>query len=582
MAHSSIEPGRRDEHPADPAVPENDPTGPDRSVPDTGRDYVAGDPDTPRQDPLSEGADDGISGESVGETRAAGAEPPALDDDPIDPHGREAHDPHGDEMDDHAGRSGFAATALKILVFVLVIFGLSLWIVPNVAPHLPAGIGRHLMPGQAELDARLAALTEQIEAGTAGVSGELAALSEQVANLSQRLEMVEQTAQSAQASAADSAAAAERNAVAGDAVARAEAAAAEASRLADMASTAATQAGEVAASATRETAELARRTGEMETRLTELADRVQAVSDSLAEGVADGEASAPEMAAAVAALQSQIQSFRARLDEQPAYLTAAEAERFATQDDLRAARMAMLAEVQQAVRALPPAETIVVEEELASLRQEAEAALGLLERRLNEIAATAGEASQTAATAAEAATQAVGRVDDAIREAALRAAAAALISRLQNGLPFADALQEAAELQGEPPPEALTAVAESGVPTTAELLRRFGRPARDALEADIEARTGGGILGQASARVRSVIAGRPAGEQPGDTADAVLSRIEARLREGDAAAALAEAESLPNSARNALGDWLDRLRARVAAAEAAERWLTSAAAGTQG
>ena len=233
-------------------------------------------------------------------------------------------------------------------------------------------------------------------------------------------------------------------------------------------------------------------------------------------------------------------------------------------------------------RRLPPAEAIVVKEELQSLRQEAESALGLLDQRLAELRTTAEQAAQTAGAAEQAATSAVARVDDAIRDARLSAAAAALTSRLVNGVAFADALDEAAALMDTPPPEELASVADQGVATAGELLREFGGAARDALEADIEARTGGGVLGQASARVRSVLAGRPAGEQPGDTVGAILSRIEARLREGDAAAALAEAESLPEPSQAALGDWLGRLSARVAAAEAADRWLSPAGGATQG
>jgi hypothetical protein len=203
--------------------------------------------------------------------------------------------------------------------------------------------------------------------------------------------------------------------------------------------------------------------------------------------------------------------------------------------------------------------------------------------RVAALEATTSEVSETAAAAEQAATDAVGRVDDAIRQASLRSAAAALVSRLQNGLPYAGALAEAAELQGDAPPEALAGPAETGVATLAELLRRYGQAARAAIEADIEARAGDGILAQASARVRSVVAGRPASEQPGESVDAVLSRVEARLREGDAGAALAEAEALPNPARAALGDWLADLRTRVAAAEAAAAsWVGSAGAGDTG
>lgn len=582
MANSSIDPGRRDDDLETPGE-----GGPDRGrLTAAGRDDLL-DPDAPDRPLTAAGRDDlaredRIDDDRVG-TRAATGDStvPRLDDDPIGPGGGGPVDlPPHDETDEH-GRS-FAATALMLLVFALVIFGLSLWLVPNLAPHLPAGVARHLMPGQLELNERLAALDERIGAGSAGVTEELAALREAVTALADRVQEVEETAAAAEASAADSAASAEQNAVAGDGVARAEAAAVEANRLAETATTAATEAGNAAATATRETASLARRMADFEARLTELANQVQAVSDSLAEGGADGQAAAPELAAGFAALRSEVEGFRQRLAEQPEYLTASEAERFATQDDLRSARMAMVAEIQQAVQALPPPEAIVVKEELQALRQEAEGAVGLLDQRIDEATTTAEQATDVAAKAEEAATTAVERVDAAIRDARLGAAAASLTSRLLNGVPFADALDEAAALLDAPAPEPLAAVAAEGVPTTTELARGLSRVARSAIEADIEARTGGGILGQASARFQSVLAGRPAGELPGETVEAILSRIEARLREGDARAALAEADALPDPVQEALGEWLARLRARVAAADAAEEWLSPAGGATQG
>ena len=627
MANSSNGPGgrggrrgvKRDGRPTDPAAtpggpaepgPESPGGTPDRSG--AGRDHVLDDPDAPgrpdpefREDDLSDGmADRAPAGrDDAFDQGAPGTRPygtaadtdeiadtsiPALHDDPIgDPIGPGGRapggpdGPHGDDADDQAARGGLAATALKILIFILIIFGLSLWIVPNIAPRLPAGIARHLMPGQVELDERLAKLTQRIEASNASVSQQITALGDQVSTLSERVAAVERTAETAEASAAESAESAEQNAVAGETVARAEAAAAEANRLADTATTAATEAGKVAAAATRDTASLARRMAGFEARMAELSDQVQAVSDSLAEGVAEGDAATPELAAAFAALKSEVETFRQRLAEEPEFLTAAEAERFATQDDLRSARMALGAEIDEQLAALPPPDALVVQQDLAALRAEAEGAVGLLSDRLDEVQGTASQAAAAAQTAEQAATSAVGRVDEAIRQAALRAASAALTSRLVNGVPFGDALDEAAALMDSAPPDELASVADTGVATSAELLRGFNRPARDALEAAIEARSGGGVLGQASARVRAVISGRPANEAEGDTVEAILSRIEARLRETDPAAALAEAGKLPEPAQVALGDWLDRLRARVAAAEAADRWLAPASGGGQ-
>jgi hypothetical protein len=566
---------------------------------------------TGRDDDLDGDLDGGLDGGPEG-TRASGTPAgdagrdasaaiadrtvPSLDGSPIGPDagaetGHPAAQHAADEHDDHHARSGFAATALKILIFVLVIFGLSLWLVPMVAPHLPAGLARILMPGQAELDQRLAALADRIEENTGQISADVAAMRGDIAGLSERLGTVEQTATAAQtesevsrAAAEQSAAAAERNAVAGESVSRAEAAAREASGLADTATTAATEAGKVASAASRDTASLARRMTEFDARLATLSDQIDAVNENLAAGGADGEAAAPELAAAVASLQAEVEALSQQVGDSPELVTETEAQRFATQDDLRSARTALETEITRAVAALPPAQQIVVEDELARLRQNAEAAVQGVIDRVAALEATTTQVSETATAAERAATDAVGRVDEAIRQASLRSAAAALVSRLQNGLPYAGALAEAAELQGGPAPEALAAPAETGVATQAELLRSYGQAARNAMEADLEARAGDGLLAQASARVRSVVAGRPASEEPGDTVDAILSRVEARLREGDLKAALAEAEALPEQPQAAMSDWLADLRTRVAATEAATGWLgpgVSAATGAE-
>lgn len=89
-------------------------------------------------------------------------------------------DPHHE--DEHGHRS-LAATALAVLVGVIFVASLTLWAAPKVAPHLPAGIAKYLMPGEAQAAARLAALEEALarqestmEAGIAAMQAEVSAL----------------------------------------------------------------------------------------------------------------------------------------------------------------------------------------------------------------------------------------------------------------------------------------------------------------------------------------------------------------------------------------------------------------------
>ena len=144
---------------------------------------------------------------------------------------------------------------------------------------------------------------------------------------------------------------------------------------------------------------------------------------------------------------------------------------------------------------------------------------------------------------------------------------------MTNGLPFAGALDEVEQLTGTKAPDALSTVSATGVRTTEALVRRFRPLAPKAVAADLKAQSGDDPLGQAAARLQSVFTGRPKNEQTGDDTGAILSRVEARLEEGDVAAALAEAQALSEAAKSGLGTWLDDLTARVNADAAASSYL---------
>lgn len=590
MASSSNDPGKRDQNTSDSSPEDNDletaeamggedTAGPDLTRRDeepvpgadaepqgADRETSAGTDDQPFSDAgethdLADPLEDEMAEPRDVDTVGSGPPPPGGPDDGRPDHGGD--DGYGEEP----GPS-LAGRAFMLLIFALVIFGLSLWIVPNLAPHLPSGIARHLMPGQAELDNRLARFDQRLETEIDGFANELSALRQQNAALAERIDAAEKTATEAQSAAAESAKSAESNAAATDEIARAE--------------QAANQASAVVTALSQETATLAEQMSSFEDRLARLSDQFQAVNESLASSAANGEPAAPELAAAFASLRSEVEDLRDRIGDGSEFLTEDQAGQFATKADLDTARDQILTELHQALQALPSADAIASSDELQALRTEAEGAAKLLAERIDDIGTTATKAAESAEAAEKAATSATARVDDAIREARISAVAATLDSRLATGAGFAAALDEAAALTNSSPPEELAHLAETGAPTVAELRASFGRPARNAIEATIEEESGGGILGQARARVGSVLAGRPAGEQQGQSVDAILSRIDARLRENDPAGALAEAETLPEPAQQALGQWLEKLRDNVSASAAARGWLTPAAPAAKG
>ena len=426
------------------------------------------------------------------------------------------------------------------------------------------------------LDDRLAGIDQKVATQLGAVDQATTAMEARIADLTARLEAAEaaaaaakEEAAAARAAAQESANAATGNVVAEEVVVKAEAAARDAAQTAATATTAATEAGKVASAATRDTASLARRMTTFEARMNTLTEEMRALNESLA-GVgpgADGEAS-PEIAAAFAALQARVEGLGEQMAQSGQFVTQDDAAGFATQDDLRSARTALTAEMGEALGQFPAPAEVATATDLNALRSG-------LTSRVDDLSDRVAKAENAATEAATASTSAVGQVEGAIRDASLRSAVAALLSRMQNGVAYANALDEIERLTGTAPPEGLSAPAGSGVATADWLLRGWGRRAQAALAAEIQANADDGILGQAGARLRSVVSGRPKSEQEGDDVASIVSRVEARLKDGALDQALAEAESLPDAPRAALGDWLERLQARVSADNAAQAYIAS-------
>lgn len=136
---------------------------------------------------------------------------------------------------------------------------------------------------------------------------------------------------------------------------------------------------------------------------------------------------------------------------------------------------------------------------------------------------------------------------------------------LQSGAPFAEPL---AVLGGDIP-EPLVAAAETGVPAQAALIEAFPALSRDALRAARAATPEPGV----GSLFRNAFNPRSLEPREGDDPDAVLSRAEAAVRNGDLATALVEIEVLPEAAQAVLGSWISRAQARAAALSAADDYL---------
>lgn len=162
----------------------------------------------------------------------------------------------------------------------------------------------------------------------------------------------------------------------------------------------------------------------------------------------------------------------------------------------------------------------------------------------------------------------------AARNAKARAALAQIRSSLDTGEPMTTALSELSEVLGEPTPDALAAVAE-GVPTLAKLQGDFPPAARQALSDARSDGTSGETSGAFGSFLREQLNVRSVAPRDGDDADAILSRAEAALKEGQLETAIAEVSSLPDVAAGPLSGWVQQAQARADALVAANDISTS-------
>ncbi len=162
--------------------------------------------------------------------------------------------------------------------------------------------------------------------------------------------------------------------------------------------------------------------------------------------------------------------------------------------------------------------------------------IGMLEERVNAVSANA-RAAVAPALAAE--IVALGTLRDAIHSGASFSIELATVRALLG--------ERAVKLQS------LESAAGAGVPTMAQLSRRFAELApvlARGPDAD------GGYLSRLVTSATRLVEVRPVGEAKGESAGAVVARIEARLAQNDLAGALDEAAHLPASAKTAAADWI--------------------------
>ena len=224
--------------------------------------------------------------------------------------------------------------------------------------------------------------------------------------------------------------------------------------------------------------------------------------------------------------------------------------------------------------AVPSADALASGDELAALRERIAEMTAAAE---NQLATTQTEAASVARAAEEARLAAEAEAEELraaaeAREAELQVMAArqaALIdlkAAIEAGAPFAEPLGALEEV-----PDVLAANAETGVPTILALQEGFPAAARAALAQSTLVGEDASAGERFAAFLRSRTNARSQRPRDGADPDAILSRAEATVGEGDLRGALAELEALSGDGQAALAEWLEQANTRLAASEAVDQ-----------
>ena len=204
------------------------------------------------------------------------------------------------------------------------------------------------------------------------------------------------------------------------------------------------------------------------------------------------------------------------------------------------------------------------ESELAQLRSDLAEVAQSASAQIEQTKTKAEELQKTTNTQAR-----VGTITAALN--AIRAAA-------ENGAGYQAALSDLIATTDLDLPKSLQAHAKTGVPQLGDLQDKFTQAARAALKAIRLAKGPQTGENRLLAFLKAQFGVRSLEPQPGNSAEAVLSRAQAAVTKGDLTAALSELSALPQLGQNHLQDWIAAAQSRVAV-QAALSELSSALSG---
>jgi hypothetical protein len=160
---------------------------------------------------------------------------------------------------------------------------------------------------------------------------------------------------------------------------------------------------------------------------------------------------------------------------------------------------------------------------------------------------------------------------------ALAIAGEAMKSALERGGPFTSEVETFAAIAPDSPELlALRQLAAKGVESRDDLISGMDEAANAMIAASETLPEDAGFWDRLIASAKSLVKVRPIGAVEGETVPAKVARMEAALKDGDLAKALAEYDSLPDTSKAAGQAFAERMQARVAAEELVAKALAGA------
>jgi hypothetical protein len=174
--------------------------------------------------------------------------------------------------------------------------------------------------------------------------------------------------------------------------------------------------------------------------------------------------------------------------------------------------------------------------------------------------------------------QSVANLSNAVKaqaaqpKVALSVAVSALKAAVDEGGTFTSELEAFAAAAPDAPELAeLRTLAEKGVPSRAEIAAAAPTAAQAMVDADRLVSENAGLVERLLSSARSLVKIRPVGPVEGAGVPETVARMEAAIKDGDLARAVAEYDTLPEGAKAAGRELADKIRARLSAEQLVEK-----------